>query len=175
MGGEAQVTESKRGENTLTFCFQKFTSHWIECQHKSKKTQLEFSRSLCHSPLTAFCTDCPGSAEPLEWAGTSGIVSRIDCETREDEHKTAYHKYSLPYVSTWFMFCCIFEFFSQKAILDSMKGLHLISFVFSLSSDLYSSHSFLKRELSQGQNNHIFLNVCCHTVPNVKITMLDVT
>ena len=76
--------KSERGEKHTYTLLQKSTAHRTERQHRSKKTPR--LRRLCHSPLAAFRTDRPGSAAPLEWTGTSGTASRMDCGPREDEH-----------------------------------------------------------------------------------------
>lgn len=75
--------------------------YWVPAQKQrhslSEKTD---------SPVTEFWTDRPGSADPLEWIVISWMVSRIDCETREDGHNI-YHNYGLPCISICSMFCRI--------------------------------------------------------------------
>lgn len=117
--------KSERGEKDTYTLLQKPTAHRSERWHKSKTSHR--LRRLCHSPLAAFRADRPGSAAPLEWTGTSGMASRMDCGPREDGHRAVHQECRPPCTSTWLMLGGVLERPHQKAILDSMKGWHLLS------------------------------------------------
>lgn len=114
---------------------------------------------MCHSPLTAFWADCPGSTDPLEWTGGAGTLSSMDCETREDEHKTFNQiKACYPPFQSDLCSAVYKSSFHTKQFLISYRACTWFP-VSVFSPDLYNSHRFLKRELCQGQNNCVFLAV----------------
>lgn len=71
------------------------------------------------------------------------MVSSIDCETWEGEHKTFYHKNII-----------YFALFSKIEIFGEKSKFQLL-----FNSDQYSWCGFLKRELCKGLDNYVFLNI----------------